>query len=120
MREISYNSTPRTTSRETERKYGTREFIPKIDHKVSNPKARKRLIAINRDLKCHGRNPDRDVGDEINGGDDDGNPTKFDASWGRSRRKSRESQRVRRRNRFKFGNRRLTPLLETKVTEKMG
>ena len=63
----STNSIPRT-------KYGTREFIPKNDHKISSTKE---------------RNRDRDVGHEINGGDDDGNPTQVDASWGRSR-KSRE------------------------------
>ena len=39
----------------------------KNDHKISSTKE---------------RNCDRDVGHEINGGDDDGNPTQVDASWG--------------------------------------
>jgi hypothetical protein len=78
--------------RKTERKYGTRELVPKNDHKLSSimiksPKDRcssknnKTILKVQA-THCRGRNRDRDVGHEINGGDEDGNPTKFDAALG--------------------------------------
>jgi hypothetical protein len=75
----------------------------KLTTKHPAPKARKRDVAkittkTNIDLKCsselnncRGRNRDRDVGHEIDGGDDDGNLNQVDAFWGQSR-KSREGQ----------------------------
>jgi hypothetical protein len=58
-------------------------------------KARKRDIAKTTNYRLEvsiifmEENRDRDVGHEINGGYDDGNPTQVDASWGRSRKLQR-------------------------------
>jgi hypothetical protein len=69
---------------------------PKIDHKISSTNDQNKIdLKRSREFNnCCGRNCDRDVGHEINGGDDDGNPKQVGASWGRSRksRKSREGQ----------------------------
>ena len=86
-------------------KYGTRELIPKkkIDHKnIQHQRPEKREVAektnkhqnnkYSREFNnCRGRNRVHDVGHGKNGGDDDGDPTQSDASWGESC-KSQENQ----------------------------